>query len=113
MRQIGEVLRLAAQGCSYHEISRSVGISSSTVHNYLARARQAGLSWPLPADLDAAALEARLFVRDGAANRAGRPVPDGAAVPRRRRRGKHVTLQLLWLDRQDVVLRFALPQPPT
>jgi DNA-binding CsgD family transcriptional regulator len=35
MRHIGEVLRLAAQGLNYHEISRSVGISRTSVHNYL------------------------------------------------------------------------------
>jgi hypothetical protein len=48
MRHIGEVLRLAAQGLSYHEISRSVGISRTSVHNYLERAQRAGLRWPLP-----------------------------------------------------------------
>jgi predicted transcriptional regulator len=63
MRHIDEVLRLAAQGLSQHEISASVGISRTSVHNYLERARQADLSWPLPEDLDAAGLEARLFKR--------------------------------------------------
>ena len=68
MRHIGEVLRLAAQGLSYHEISRSVGISRTSVHNYLERAQRAGLHWPLPESLDAAELEARLFQRDEEAN---------------------------------------------
>lgn len=129
MRQISEVLRLAAQGLSHHQISRSVGISRTTVHNYLERAQRAGLRWPLPDDLDAAALEARLFTRSIEAYRPGRPEPDWRAVHRERTRGKHVTLQLLWLEykqahpdgwaytqfcthyrqwlgRQDVVLRF-------
>jgi DNA-binding transcriptional regulator LsrR (DeoR family) len=39
MRHIDEVLRLAAQGLSQHEISTSVGISRTSVHNYLERAR--------------------------------------------------------------------------
>jgi predicted transcriptional regulator len=71
MRHIDEVLRLAAQGLSQHEISTSLGISRTSVHNYLERARQAGLSWPLPKDLDAAGLEARLFKRtdEGSPNR--------------------------------------------
>jgi transposase len=129
MRHIGEVLRLAAQGLSYHEISRSVGISRTSVHNYLERAHRAGLRWPLPENLDAAELEARLFTRDEDANRPGRPEPDWSEVRREHKRGKHVTLQLLhleykqahpdgwgytqfcrhykrWLERQDVVMRL-------
>ena len=98
MRHIGEVLRLAAQGLSNHEISRSVGISRTSVHNYLARAERAGLRWPLPEELDAAELEARLFKRSEEANRPGRPAPDWFDVRREHKRGKHVTLQLLWLE---------------
>lgn len=129
MRQISEVLRLAAQGHTHRTIGQSVGISPATVHAYLQRARAADLRWPLPDDLDAAALEARLFRRSAEAYRPGRPAPDWLAVHRERTRGKHVTLQLLWLEykaahpdgwaytqfcahyhhwlgRQDVVLRF-------
>jgi len=126
---IGEVLRLAAHGLSHHEIGRSVGIRRTSVSNYLARAQQAGLSWPLPEDLDSAALEARLFRRSADEYRPGRPEPDWLEVHREHKRGKHVTLQLLhleykqahpegwgytqfcahyhrWLGRQDVVMRL-------
>ena len=129
MRQIGEVLRLAAQHLSYDQIAQSVGISRASVHNYLKRAGQAGLSWPLPEDLDDAAVEARLFQRSEEANRSGRPEPNWLEVHREHKRGKHVTLQLLhleykaahpdgwdytqfcthyrrWLGRQDVVMRL-------
>ena len=41
MRHISEVLRLAAQGHSQREISTSVGISRTSVRNYLARAERA------------------------------------------------------------------------
>ena len=98
MRHIAEVLRLAAQGLSYHQISRSVGISRTSVHNYVERARRAGVSWPLPEDLDGAALDALLFKRSVEANRSGRPEPDWLEVHREHKRGKHVTLQLLWLE---------------
>src|SRR5690348_248706 len=54
MGHISEVLRLAAQGLSQREISTSVGISRTSVRNYLARAKRAGLSWPLSEQLDAA-----------------------------------------------------------
>ena len=129
MRRIMEVLRLAAQGLSYRQIGQSVGISASTIQGYLTRAQGAGLSWPLPDDLDGLALEARLFKRGEEEYRPGRPAPDWLEVHHERTRGKHVTLQLLWLEykrdhpdgwgytqfcahyhrwlgRQDVVMRF-------
>jgi transposase len=98
MRHISEVLRLAAHGLSQDEISRSVSISRTSVHNYLERAQRAGLSWPLPEDLDAATLEERLFRRSAEASRPGRPEPNWLEVHREHKRGKHVTLQLLWLE---------------
>lgn len=133
MRRITEVLRLAAQGLSYRQIGQSVGISASTVQGYVARAKRAGVSWPLPEEVDADALEARLFKRGEDDCRPGRrPEPDWREVHRERTRGKHVTLQLLhleykqahpdgwgytqfcahyhrWLERQDLVMRFEYP----
>ena len=98
MRHISEVLRLAAQGLSQREISTSVGISRTSVRNYLARATRAGLSWPLAEQLDAAAIEARLFKRTDEGVRSDRPEPDWLEVHREHKRGKHVTLQLLRLE---------------
>src|SRR5687767_6756909 len=98
MRRITEVLRLAAQGLSYRQIGQSVGISASTVQGYVARAQHAGVSWPVPDELDAAALETQLFKRPEDATRPGRPAPDWREVHRERTRGKHVTLQLLHLE---------------
>src|SRR3982074_3110986 len=98
MRQIGEVLRLFARGLSYRQIGQSVGISASTVQGYLERAQRVGLSWPLPNDLDDAAIEALLFTRTEEDLRPGRPEPDWLEVHRQRKRGKHVTLQLLHLE---------------
>jgi hypothetical protein len=132
MRRITEVLRLAAQGLSYRQIGQSVDIRASTVQSYLKRATGADLSWPLPEGLDAVAVEARLFKRSEEANRAGRPEPNWLDVHRERKQGKHVTLQLLWLEykqahpdgwgytqfcahyhrwlaRQDVVMRLEYP----
>jgi len=98
MRQVGEVLRLSAQGFSYRRIGQSVGISASTVQSYLERAQQARLSWPLPEELDDAAIEARLFTRSEEELRPGRPEPSWREVHRDHKRGKHVTLQLLHLE---------------
>lgn len=58
MRKVREVLRLKyACGVSERVIARSVGVSRSTVAEYLRRASVIGLGWPLPADLDDAALD--------------------------------------------------------
>ena len=56
MRKIKDVLRLHAAGRSARQIGPSVGVSRSTVADYLRRAEVAGLSWPLPEGLDEEAL---------------------------------------------------------
>ena len=61
MRKIKDVLRLHAADRSARQIGPSVGVSRSTVADYLRRAEVAGLSWPLPEGLDEEALERRLF----------------------------------------------------
>ncbi|MGH3850435.1 MAG: IS21 family transposase, partial [Pseudonocardiaceae bacterium] len=98
MRKIGEVLRLKAAGLNTRELARSTGVGKTTVYEYLARAEAAGLSWPLPADMDEAAVEAKLFPPLTADLAAGRPVPEWREVHRELKRGRHVTLRLLWLE---------------
>ncbi|MBM4324636.1 MAG: helix-turn-helix domain-containing protein [Deltaproteobacteria bacterium] len=62
IRKIKEVLRLHQKiGLSERQIAKSCDISRSTVKEYLHRAQRAGLSWPLPSDLDDAQLENLLF----------------------------------------------------
>ena len=97
MRKTTEVLRLRAAGMSAREIARAVGVARSTVAEYLRRADAAGVSWPLPAELDEEALEALLFPK--VEPTAERPVPDWAEVHKQlRSRRNHVTLRLLWLE---------------
>jgi len=97
MRKIKEVLRLKHAGLSERQIARSCDTSRSTVAVYLARAAQAGLSWPLPAGLTEADVEARLFPPDPPA-RAALPLPDFAWIDEelRRHRRLNLTLDLLW-----------------
>jgi len=95
MRTIKEVLRLKwSRGLGRRAIAKSCGIAKSTVIDYLKRAEKAGLSWPLPEDLDDTALEHLLFppvtVLDSA-----RPLPVWEEVHRELAR-KSVTLMLLW-----------------
>jgi len=62
MRKIKEIMRLMAScGLSDRAISHSCGIARSTVAEYLRRAGTAGLTWPLPDELDDSRLEALLF----------------------------------------------------
>ena len=65
--------------------------------DHLARARQAGLGWPLPEGMDDAALEARLFARAEPPPSTSRPLPDWTAIHRELNR-PGVTLQLLWME---------------
>ena len=100
MRKIREILRLRhEQGLSHREIAQACVIGPGTVSRYLQRAVRRGLGWPLPAELDDAALEARLFPR--AAPAAGRARPDCAYIHRELKRDG-VTLQLLWEEYAQV-----------
>lgn len=97
MRRIRDLLRLKhAQGLSEREISAALGISKGAVGSYLSRARAAGLSWPLPPELDDDdVLELLLFPGVAGSRRPGRAVPDWAQVDRELRR-PGVTRALLW-----------------
>lgn len=62
MRKIREVLRLTYESkMSHRMIERSIGISRKAVADYLMRARQKNIAWPLPAELDDTTLEERLY----------------------------------------------------
>jgi predicted DNA-binding protein (UPF0251 family) len=61
MVKIREVLRLQAEGLKQRQIAGSVNCSRSTVQECLQRARNAGIGWPLPVDLDELALQTRLY----------------------------------------------------
>ncbi len=62
MRKIREILRLhGEQRLSARAIARSCRMSHSSVLELVRRAEQAGLSWPLPQELDDATLEAQLY----------------------------------------------------
>lgn len=98
MRKVREVLRLVlCEGLSRRQAAASLGMPFSTVYGYVSRAMAAGLSWPLPGDLDDQELEARLFRQAAMSQGRARPQPDWAEVHRELRR-KGVTLQLLWME---------------
>jgi len=62
MRKIKEILRLKYDvGLSLRAVAQSLNIGYGTVANYVDRAEQAGLSWPLPAGIDERMLGRMLF----------------------------------------------------
>lgn len=97
MRHLRELLRLRhANRLPQHVIANSLGLGQGTVSKYLSRARRAGLSWPLPPELDDdLRLEALLFPPPPDVPPEARPKPDWAEIHRELRR-PDVTLYLLW-----------------
>ena len=99
MRKIKEVMRLRFElKLGYQQIGRSCAIAVSTVHKYLKRAEDAGLSWPLPEGWDEARVEATLFPRiePTTEKSPARTLPDFTAIHEQLRSNKYVNLQLLW-----------------
>lgn len=98
MRKIKEVLRLKwINGLSNRQIAATCGISRPTVSEYLRRTAEAGLSWPLPDDLDDSQLESKLFPPSNLPAQY-RGIPDWSHINHEIRHNKHVTLFLLWQE---------------
>ncbi len=98
MRRIREVLRLRlGEGLSGRQVSAATGLPLTTIWDQVHRARQAGLGWPLRADLDDAELEAMLFGKAPRPTSVVRPLPDWNYIHKELRR-KGVTLALLNLE---------------
>jgi transposase len=97
MRRIKEILRLKLDlKLSDRQIARSCHVARSTVSEYIRRATEVGLSWPLPEDLDDGQLEDRLFEKTARIAGQIRPQPDFKTIHNELRRHKSVTMQLLW-----------------
>src|SRR5574339_258264 len=95
LRKIREVLRLKHEvALSNRAIARACRVSNSTVGEYVRRAKQAGLGWPLPEELGEEELYRKLFPEGERPKTAGRPQPGWEEVarglPRKRVRRKRV-----------------------
>lgn len=102
MRKIRDVLRLHFHGrLTNRQIAHSLGLGRATVGEYLRRATEAGLKWPLPEGLDEAALEQLLFPPFVLFDTRPRPQPEWPDVHRELRRDG-VTLFLLWQEYRAV-----------
>ena len=102
MRKIKEVLRLRYElKLDQRQIARSCSISVSTVHEYLKRAEEAKVSWPLPDGWDDTRLEGALYPCPDAKPQPKKSPPDFAAIHEQLRTHRHVTLQLLWEEYRE------------
>jgi len=97
MRKIKEILRMKwSCNISERRIATSCGVARSTVSDCIGRAQAAGLSWPLPDDMDDARLDALLYPLPAPSSKQ-RPMPDWSYVHQEMKR-KGVTLFLLWQE---------------
>jgi transposase len=95
MRKITEILRLRYQLClSFQQIADSLNISIATVSNYVKRAQDAKINWPLPAGMDETELQ-RLMTNQLTGRDPHYRAPDFPYIHSELKR-KGVTLQLLW-----------------
>ena len=100
MRKIREILRLRFDSkLSHSKIGQSIGISDSAIGTCLERARAAGLSWPLPPEMDDATLE-QLLYQNKPVNDKEKPLPDFQMTHVELKK-KSVTLQLLWTEYKE------------
>ena len=104
MRKLKEILRLRYElGLGQRQIARSCSVAQGTVSQYLKRAQQAGVTWPLPEGWDDRQLESALF--GGTPRRAyetRKPQPDFARLHQELQRHPHLTLQLAWEEYRQV-----------
>ena len=98
MRKIKDILRLKyACGLSNRQVAASCGVARSTVADTLYRATAAGLTWPLPEDLDDQQVETQLYPAAPSPTSPPRAMPEWATVHQELTQ-KGVTLALLWQE---------------
>jgi transposase len=110
MRMIREILRLHhACGLSKHKVSEALNCARTSVREYIKRAHAAGLTWPLPPELDDdELLEKHLY--GSQSEQKQRPQPDCAYIHQELAK-KGVTLCLLWEEyRQEHPDGYSLTQ---
>ncbi len=97
MRKIKEILRLKWDlNLTDRQVGRSLKVAHSTVREYVKRAGQAGLSWPLPAELGEAELRGKLFPKKDKGKKK-RPQADWQQMEQELQR-PGVTRMLLWQE---------------
>lgn len=94
-----EILRLSSMGLSQRSIASSCQCSRNTVSEVLSRARQKGLTWPIPDDVSDPDLMHLLF--PDRVQESSRKIPDCEYMHRELAKSD-VTLSLLWSEYCEV-----------
>ena len=93
MRRIREVLRLHFEAkLNERQIAKICSIGKGTVRRYLKRIAAAGLSWPLPAEIDDATLGAADVPAAAGGGAGSRPLPDFTVIHKELKSRQNVTL---------------------
>ena len=103
MRKLRDILRLRFEaGLTFRQIQGATRASVGLIQKLIARAEALGLGWPLPTDLDDAALEA-LFYPQVEPSKPTRHVQPDCIEIHQQLKQKGVTLQLLWEEYRSQV----------
>ena len=97
-----EILRQRAMGISIRNIAFSCGCSTATVVTVVDRAKARGLEWPLPEEMNDAAIRAVIYPREPKSD-ASKAEIDHERVDREMER-PGVTLMVLWSEYCDAAL---------
>ena len=97
-----EILRLAAMGVSQRSIAYSCGCGQSTVSDVLRAARAHGVGWPLPEEMDDAAIRLAIYPEASRKARDKARIDHERIAAELRRRG--MTMSLLWNEYCDDAL---------
>ena len=101
MRKIKEVLRLKYEnGLSNRQIAISCCVSRPTVTEYINRAKQAGLTYPLSEGMDETELERQLFPPRAEISQQQRVEPDCSYI-HQELKNRDVTKMLLWQEYKE------------
>lgn len=97
MRKIKEIVRLRIElGRTLDEVAKACGVGRTSVSECLLRVKAAGLSWPLPEDLDDQQLEVLLYPNKGYKTKTA-TLPEWQYIFTELKK-KGVTRQLLWKE---------------
>jgi len=96
MRNLKEILKLINKGTfSYREIGRVCGCSERTVRRVRDAANKAGITWPLPEDIDDNTLVEKMYGSNTTQRTNNTLEPDVKELVKEMVKTKHVTMKLL------------------
>lgn len=102
MRKVRDILRLVwSCGQSRGDVSKSCGVSKTTVTDTVRRAVMAKLTWPLPAELDDASLERLLYPPSNSSPTSSRTQPEWSDLHKELTTERDMTLMLLWQEYKE------------